>query len=124
MWNHSKLGINERRVRLKLCPLLYLSKGKHQKAVEDFDKAIELNPSYGAASYSRGTAHAELGNEDRAGKDMTMATRLGEANLQAFSDQHNVWLTKSDKVEAEVMGDRERDWGVNADLRSFLESDN
>jgi tetratricopeptide (TPR) repeat protein len=104
--------------------LVYLSKGEHQRAVEDFDRAIELNPSYGAAYYSRGTTHAELGNEDRAGKDMTMAARLGEANLQAFSDQHNVWRTKYDKVEAEVMGDRERDWGVNADLRSFLDSEN
>lgn len=101
--------------------LIRLSMEEREEAVADFDRAIEFNPNYGAAYYSRGTTHAELGDDEQAGKDMTMAARLGEANLQAFSDQHNMWRTKYDKVEAEVLGDRERDWGVTPDLKSWLD---
>jgi len=100
--------------------LVRLLMGECAEAVQDFDKAIEIDPNYGAAYYSRGTTHAELGNEDQAGKDMTMAARLGKANLQAFSDRHNIWRTTYDKVEAEVVGDRERDWGATPDLTSWL----
>ena len=95
--------------------------GEHEEAVKDFDKAIELDHNCGVAYYSRGTAHSELNNERQAGSDMAMAARLGEANLQAFADDHNIWRTEFDKVEAEIMGERERDWAVTPDLRSWLE---
>jgi tetratricopeptide (TPR) repeat protein len=101
--------------------LARLRLGEREKAVQDFDKAIELNPQYAVAYYSRGTTYSELGIEDRAGNDMLTAARLGEANLQGFADDHNIWRTKYHKVEAEVMGERERDWAVTPDLRSWLD---
>lgn len=101
--------------------LAHLHMGDREEAVHDFDRAIELNPQYAIAYYSRGTTHSELGNAERAGKDMQMAARLGEANLQRFADEHNIWRTKYDKVEAEAMGEREHDWAVTPDLRSWLD---
>jgi tetratricopeptide (TPR) repeat protein len=103
--------------------LAYMKRKDYEKAIHDFDRAIELNPRYGVAYCSRGTAKSELGDLDQAGKDMVMAARLGEANLQAFADDHNIWRTKYDKLEAEILGERERDWAATPDLKSWLETE-
>ena len=103
--------------------LVHMKRGDLEKAVEDFDKAIELNHNYAVAYYSRGAVYAELGNTEQAGEDMLMAARLGETRLQTFADDHNIWRTKFDKVQAEVMGERERDWAVGPDLHSLLETE-
>ena len=103
--------------------MAYLKLEDREKSIHDFDKAIELDSRYGVAYYSRGTAHSELGNMEQAGKDMVMAARLGEANLQAFVDQHNILRSKFHKLEAEVVGERERDWAVTPDLRSCFETE-
>jgi tetratricopeptide (TPR) repeat protein len=118
------IALNPRYARAyHLRGLAYLKLGEREEAVHDFNKAIELNPQYGAAYYSRGTAHSELGNVEQAGKDMVMAARLGEANLQGFADEHNIWRTKYHKLEAEILGDRERDWGVTPELKSWFEAE-
>jgi tetratricopeptide (TPR) repeat protein len=101
--------------------LAHLSKGHREEAKADFDKAIELDDRYGIAYFSRGTALSELGDIDRAGKDMAMAARIGEAHLQGFADHHNIWRTKYDKVMAELSGEREPDIAVTPDLRSWLD---
>lgn len=101
--------------------LARLGRGDRQAAVEDFSIAIEINPRYGIAYFSRGTARSELGDLDGAGADMAMAARLGEANLQAFSDYHNIWRTQFDKVEAVLLKEREADIAVKPDLTSWLD---
>ena len=101
--------------------LAHLKKGEREKAKQNFDKAIELDDRYGIAHYSRGTTLSELGDLDRAGKDMVMAARIGEAHLQGFSDDHNIWRTKYDKMVAELSGEREPDIAVTPDLRSWLD---
>lgn len=101
--------------------LARLGRGDRQAAIEDFSIAIEINPRYGIAYYSRGTARSELGDLDGAGADMAMAARLGEANLQEFSDYHNIWRTQFDKVEAVLLKEREADIAVKPDLTSWLD---
>jgi len=101
--------------------LVRLGRGDRKAAVEDFSIAIELNPRYGIAYFSRGTARSELGDVDGAGADMAMAARLGEANLQEFSDYHNIWRTQFDKVEAVLLKEREADIAVKPDLTSWLD---
>lgn len=101
--------------------LARLGRGDRKAAVEDFSLAIELNPRYGIAYFSRGTARSELGDLDGAGADMVMAARLGEANLQEFSDYHNIWRTQFDKVEAVLLKEREADIAVKPDLTSWLD---
>lgn len=101
--------------------LVYLHMGNHEAAKEELDRAIELDPHYGAARYTRGTARSEMGDLDGAGEDMAMAARLGEANLQGFADDHNIWRTRFDKVAAQWDGDREPDLAVDPDLNSLLD---
>ncbi len=101
--------------------LARLGRGDRQAAVEDFSQALELNPRYAIAYFSRGTARSELGDLEGAGADMAMAARLGEANLQEFSDFHNIWRTQFDKVEAVLLKEREADIAVKPDLTSWLD---
>ncbi|MEW6440968.1 MAG: tetratricopeptide repeat protein [bacterium] len=101
--------------------LTHLSRGNRGAAKSDFDKAIELNPRYGVAYFSRGTTLSEMGDADTAGRDMVMAARLGEANLQEFSDYYNIWRTQFDKTEAVLLKEREADIAVKPDLTSWLE---
>ena len=103
--------------------LAHLHDGERQKAKAEFDRAIELDDRYGVAYFSRGTTLSELGDLERAGNDMVMAARIGEAHLQGFADDHNIWRTKYDKVMAELSGEREPDIAVTPDLRSWLDDD-
>ena len=45
----------------------------YQESVENYDKAIELNPSYAEAIYNRGAAKSELGNFEAGMKDFELA---------------------------------------------------
>jgi len=101
--------------------LTHLSRGDRETAKKDFDKAIELNPRYGIAYFSRGTTLSEMGDLDGAGNDMVTAARLGEANLQEFSDYHNIWRTMYDKVEAVLLGEREADIALKPDMTSWMD---
>jgi tetratricopeptide (TPR) repeat protein len=50
--------------------------GQWEEAVAEFDKAIELDPSYALAYYNRGRAHAELGNASQAIADYEKTIEL------------------------------------------------
>lgn len=102
-----------------LLGLAYLHKGDQAAAREAFDRAITLKPGYGVATFSRGTVRCEMGDPDGGGKDMETAARIGEANLQNFSDRHNIWRTRFDKVMAERNGEREPDIAVKPDLTAW-----
>lgn len=101
--------------------LTYLHKGDRERAKSDFDKAIELDRGYGVAYFSRGTTLSEMGDIEAGGKDMERAARIGEAHLQRFADDHNIWRTNFDKVMAVYEGDREPDIAMTPDLESWYE---
>jgi tetratricopeptide (TPR) repeat protein len=50
--------------------LVHEKSGDYQAALKDIDRAIGLDPEYGAAYYSRANLHSNMGNEDRATKDI------------------------------------------------------
>jgi ankyrin repeat protein len=65
----------------------YAKKGQYGKAIEDFTKAIELDPKYGKAYMNRGIAYAKSGNSDKAGADFAQCCNIGfnkgcEASMQ------------------------------------------
>ena len=39
---------------------IYLTMGEYDKAIQEYDKALELDPTYAPACYDRGLAHAQL----------------------------------------------------------------
>ena len=54
------------------------------KAIPDFDYAIKLNPSNGAAYTNRGIAHYQTGNRAKALEDWRKAADLGISTALAY----------------------------------------
>ena len=60
--------------------LLICNKGQIDRAIEDFNKAISINPNYAGAYYNRGLAYALSGNIGRAISDLQKACDMGYEN--------------------------------------------
>ena len=57
--------------------LAYAIKGKYDKAISDFNMALEINPRFGPAYIGRGLAYFEKGQYDKAWEDVQKAQGLG-----------------------------------------------
>ncbi|NJD56297.1 MAG: tetratricopeptide repeat protein, partial [Nitrospirae bacterium] len=55
----------------------YSSLKRYQEAIEDFNRAIELNPGVGVTYHNRGLAYAWSGMKDKAIADLAKACKLG-----------------------------------------------
>ena len=51
--------------------------GQYEQAIQDFDEAIRLDPTYAGDYYNRGRAHQLLGNSTDAERDSQKAKELG-----------------------------------------------
>jgi len=70
------LELNEHALAYNNRGVAYAKLGEHNRAIEDFNKAIKLNPDDAEAYGNRGLAYAELGEHDRAREDMLRAGNL------------------------------------------------
>ncbi len=50
---------------------------KYEKAIEDFNRIIKLEPENAVAWYNRGLAYKHLGKKARAKADMAKGRKLG-----------------------------------------------
>jgi serine protease Do len=55
----------------------YHGLGEYQRAIQDLDEAIRLNPEYAEAYNNRGIAHGMLGNSVQAEQDFAKSKELG-----------------------------------------------
>ncbi len=60
----------------------YLVLGNERQAVNNYDKAIEINPNYAEAYSNRGIAYRRLGDQKQALEDVKTAARLGNEVAQ------------------------------------------
>jgi Tfp pilus assembly protein PilF len=74
--------------------------GDDDGALKDFDKAIDIDPEYGAAYYSRATLLTKMGREDSAVEDMKMVTHLSNLNIENFANENNVWRSRELQMES------------------------
>ena len=54
--------------------------GQHQRAIEDYDKVIELDPNDAEAYNDRGSSYHRLGQSERAIEDYDEAIKLDPDN--------------------------------------------
>ena len=54
-----------------------MQKKEYKEAIEDYDKAIELNPKFAVAYYNRGVAKGRSGDNEGAEEDFAKAKELG-----------------------------------------------
>jgi len=57
----------------------YREKGQYDKAILDYNKAIEINPKYVDAYKERGIAYGRKGQYDLAFKEMRIGNRLSSS---------------------------------------------
>jgi tetratricopeptide (TPR) repeat protein len=64
------------------------------RAIEDFDQAIRLNPNYALAFVARGVAYSDKRQYDRAIEDFDQAIRLNPNYAMAFNDRGRAYFSK------------------------------
>jgi tetratricopeptide (TPR) repeat protein len=74
----------------------YNTQGNYDRALEDFNQALALNPSYALAYDSRGTAFFYKGDDDRALSDYTEAISIMPRNAISYANRGTVYSKKGD----------------------------
>ena len=72
----------------------YGTKGQHDRAIQDYDQAIKLDPSDAIAYYNRGIAYSAKGQLDRAIQDYDQAIKLDPNYAHAFYNRGNAYSAK------------------------------
>lgn len=76
--------------------LVYLAKRNNDRAIQDYDQAIRLNPQDYFAFYSRGDAYNDKGQYDRAIQDYDEAINLYPDFALAFNNRGNAYGNKKE----------------------------
>src|SRR6476646_4048262 len=67
--------------------IAYQNKGQYDRAVQDYDHAIKLNPKYAEAFYDRSNTYVAKGQYDRAIQDYDQAIKLNPNFASAFNNR-------------------------------------
>jgi lipoprotein NlpI len=73
-----------------------LRKGDYDRAIKDYDQAIQLDPKFAGAYSNRGSAYANKGDYDRAIKDYDQSIQLDPKLAGAYSNRGNAYMRKGD----------------------------
>jgi len=78
----------------------YSEKGDQDRAIEDYDLAIKLNPQYARPYNNRGVAYQHKGDYDRAIRNFDEAIRLSPDYTDAFANRAETYQMKHDYERA------------------------
>jgi serine/threonine-protein kinase len=76
--------------------LCYLAQSDAERAIDDFQRAIEVDPGYAPAYNNRGAAYLAKNEFERAMVDHIEALRLGLSVADAYSGFARLWATCAD----------------------------
>ena len=71
--------------------------GQHQRAIEDYDEVIRLDPQLALASYNRGSAYDDLGQYQRGSQDYDEAIRL-DPHADAYADRASSYTLRMQRL--------------------------
>jgi tetratricopeptide (TPR) repeat protein len=74
----------------------YYDKGLTDRAIEDFDQAITLNPDYAEAFYDRGSAYLQKRSFKRALQEFSQAIKLKTDYVDAYNNRGYVFYQQGD----------------------------
>ncbi|MDH5506490.1 MAG: tetratricopeptide repeat protein [Anaerolineae bacterium] len=80
--------------------LAYAKQGDHTLAIQDYDRAIQLNPEYAAAYNNRGNAKGALGDSAAAIQDYDQAIRLDPEDAAAYNNRGIAYAKQGDDKRA------------------------
>jgi tetratricopeptide (TPR) repeat protein len=70
----------------------YDDKGQFDKAIANYNKAIELDPKHAMAYYNRGNSYYDKREYDKAISDYTKATEINPRYAEAYNNCGNAYL--------------------------------
>jgi tetratricopeptide (TPR) repeat protein len=79
---------------------VYYDKRNYDQAIEDYSKAIELNPQYADAYSNRGNAYYDKRNYDQAIEDYSKAIELNPQYAIAYYNRGNAYYNKRNYDQA------------------------
>ncbi|HID19571.1 MAG TPA: tetratricopeptide repeat protein, partial [Methanophagales archaeon] len=71
--------------------IVFAMSGEYEKAIECFNKAIELDPNYARAYYNRGNAYYYLKQYERAIEDYNKTLELDPNYAYAYNNRGNAY---------------------------------
>jgi SpoVK/Ycf46/Vps4 family AAA+-type ATPase len=78
----------------------YYEKGDYEKAIENYNMAILLNPLFSEAYFNRALSYYQLKNYDKAVADYTEAAELDPKNPIIFNNKGDAYYRKQDYTSA------------------------
>jgi len=78
----------------------YTATGNYDRAIQDFDQSIKLDPTYAKPFNNRGVAYLKKGEYDFAIKNLDDAIRLNPNYAQAFANRAETYEKKSEYERA------------------------
>jgi lipoprotein NlpI len=78
----------------------YQSKGEYQRAIQDYDEAIRIDPEAALTFNNRGSAFQHMGNYDRAIQDYDQAIRLDGGFALSYNNRGRAHHLKEDYAQA------------------------
>jgi tetratricopeptide (TPR) repeat protein len=72
----------------------YSNKGQYDRAIQDYDRAINIYPNHASAFFNRGNAYDRKGQGDRAFQDYDQAIRLNPNDTFAFVNRGAAYADK------------------------------
>jgi tetratricopeptide (TPR) repeat protein len=97
--------------------VLWKRKGDYDRAIADYNAAIELDPEYHYAYYNRGISYFERRDIDRAIADFTRVIRINPKYAQAYNNRGTAYKEKQDYDQA--LSDYDQAIKVNPKDASF-----
>jgi tetratricopeptide (TPR) repeat protein len=76
--------------------VLYMYKGDYDRAIREYDQAIQLDPKATIAYNNRGKAYVEKGDYDRAIQDYDQAIQLDPTAIGYYFDRGLAYISKGD----------------------------
>jgi lipoprotein NlpI len=80
----------------------WAGQGKHDRAVQDLDLAIELDPKVPGQYLNRALAFSELGDHDRAIRDYGTALKLAPQDMRMYIGRAVEWTVLGDYKRAQA----------------------
>jgi len=96
----------------------YYNEGKNEKAIVDFDKAIEINPSFIHAYNNRGNVYSKQGNYAQSIIDFNKAIELEPNFAEAYYNRGNIYYKQ--EMYEKAIADYERAVEIKPDYVEAL----